>query len=196
MRKLSFLVLSLIMLFTSSIKANNDVALLIKKAYIDVLGHIPTATEMDWYLVYNKNQSYEIAVNYLITNSKSKWNIPKNLAKMLLLSNEYKTQEKQQMMPEQITKNLFYVVGIELNLSFTQENYKIACIKLINNAMMCCDTESDIIDYMANALMCRSTNVEEINYLLKTMHSSPKKEEEAYYDVLQELMKFYDVKSK
>jgi hypothetical protein len=195
MRKFLFLVLSFGILFSEDVKANDNVSLLIRKAYIDVLGYVPTTEEMDWYLIYNKDHAYEIAINYLISNPNCKWNIPKHLAKLLLHSTDYKSQTKQPMLREQIAKNLFYAVGMGLQTVYTQENYDLACKRLINIATNSYESESDIIDYMANVLMSRSTNLKEINYLLKIKHSF-KLEEQAYLKVLQEIMEFPDVKLK
>ena len=195
MRKFLFLVLSFGILFSEDIKANDNVSLLIRKAYIDVLGYIPTTEEMDWYLVYNKDNAYDIAINYMLSNPNCKWNIPKSLAKLLLHSTDYKSQVKQQMLPEQIAKNLFYAVGMGFHTSYTQQNYDLACKKLIKIAMNSYESESDIIDYMANVLMSRSTNLKEINHLLKIKHSFTL-EEEAYLKTLQEIMEFPDVKLK
>lgn len=196
MRKLFFLVLSLIITFTSGVLANDNTSTLIRKAYIDVIGIPPTIEEIDWYVVYNKDRSYELAVDYVINNPKCKWNISKELAKLLLLSKDYKDQPKASLLPEQIIKNLFYITGMDMNISYTEENKKIACYKLIQNAILCSDGETETIDYLANSLMCRGTNLEEINYLSKLIKNSTKSEEETWYDVLMQIMKFPEVNTK
>ena len=196
MRKLSFLVMSLVIIFTSGVLANDNTSTLIRKAYIDVIGVPPTIEEIDWYLVYNKDRSYELAVDYVINNPKCKWNISRELAKLLLLSKDYKDQPKASLLPEQIIKNLFYVTGMDVNLSYTEENKKIACYKLIQHAILCSDGETETIDYLANSLMSRGTNLEEINYLTKLFKSSSKNEDEAWLDVLQAMMKFPEVNTK
>ena len=196
MRKLFFLVLSLVVLSTSVMLGNDNTSTLIRKAYIDVIGVPPTIEEIDWYIVYNKGRSYELAVDYVINNSKCKWNIPKELAKLLLLSKDYKEQAKVQLLPEQIIKNLFYITGMDVNLSYTEENKKIASCRLIQNAILCSDGDTETIDYLANSLMSRGTNLEEINYLTKLIKNSTKSEEETWYLVLMEIMKFPEVNTK
>jgi hypothetical protein len=176
--------------------ANDNTSTLIRKAYIDAIGVPPTIEEIDWYLVYNKDRSYELAVDYVINNPKCKWNISKELAKLLLLSKDYKEQAKVQLLPEQIIKNLFYITGIDMNLSYTEENKKIASCRLIQNAILCSDGETETIDYLANSLMSRGTNLEEINYLTKLIKNSTKSEEETWYNVLMEIMKFPEVNTK
>lgn len=195
MRKTFFLVMALIMLNVSGMFAN-DSSSLIRRAYIDVLGVPPTVVEMDWLLVYNKGKSYEIAVDYLVNNPRSKWNIPKYLAKMLLLSKNYKEQPKIPLLPEQIYKNVFYLAGLDTNLSYTEENIKSAFYKLINIAIVFCDGETDTIDYLATCMMGRTTNLDEINQLSKIIKNSNKSEKDTWYDVLQEMMNFPDVITK
>jgi hypothetical protein len=192
MRKTFFLVLALMVLTVSGMLANDNSANLIRRAYIDVLGVPPTVVEIDWLLVYNKGKSYETAVDYLINNPKCKWNIPKSLAKMLLLSKDYKEQAPKPMLPEQVIKNLFYITGLDINLPYTEENIKMASYKLVNLALVCCDGETEIIDYLATSMMSRGTNLEEINYLTKLVRTSNKSEKDTWYDVLQEIMKFPD----
>jgi hypothetical protein len=196
MRKLTFLVLLLITNFISIVKAEDQTSNLIRKAYIDVLGLPPTIQEIEWYMVYNKNNSYELAVDFLIKNPKTKWNIPKNLAKLLLLSNDYKKQDKQPLLREQIIKNLFYSVGMNTDTPYTEDNYRTACLKLINNAVLCSDGDTEVIDYMTNCLMSRSTNLTEINHLMYIIKNTTKSEQDTWYDVLQEILSFPDVTNK
>jgi len=195
MRKTFFLVLALMVLTVSGMFGNGNSASLIRRAYIDTLGVPPTVTEMDWLLVYNKNKSYEVAVNYLIANPKFKWNMPKNLAKLLLLSNDYRSLPKVPMLPEQVIKNLFYLVAMD-NVPYIEENIKTACYKLINIAMVCSDGETETIDYLAVSMMGRATNLNENNHLSKIIRNSNKSEKETWYDVLQEIMTFPDTINK
>ena len=185
-----------LMVLTVSGMFANDSSSLIRRAYIDVLGVPPTVVEMDWLLVYNKGKSYEIAVDYVINNPKCKWNIPKHLAKMLLLSKNYKEQPKIPMLPEQIYKNVFYLTGLDINLPCTEENIKSAFYKLINIATEICDGETETIDYLATCIMGRGTKLDEINHLTKIIKNSTKSETDTWYDVSQEIMKFPDALTK
>lgn len=182
----SFLVLN-------KINAAEDVSFIIKRAYLDIIEVIPTQTEIEWYLVYNKN-GYEIAVDWLLTNKKYKWNIPKEYAKILLLSKEYQHLPKMLLNQLQIRKNLLYVVGMDQEP--TIENVEIAKLSLVKMAIESGGTETEIMDYMANSLMCRSTNLEENNIISKIIRESSKNENDTWLEVLNTILQFEDVKTK
>jgi hypothetical protein len=177
----------------NKINAGEDSSFLIKRAYLDVIQKIPTPEEIEWYLVYNKN-GYELAVDWLITNKSYKWNIPKEYAKILLLSNDYQHLPKIPLDRNQIRKNLLYVVGMDEEP--TIENVEIAKLSLIKMAIESGGSESEIMDYMANSLMCRNTNLEENNILGKIIRESSKNENDTWIDVLNTILEFEDVKTK
>lgn len=195
MRKLFFLALAFLFLITGKITAKEDNSFLIRRVYLDVIGVVPTIEEIDWYLVYNTN-GYVMAVDFVLQNKNCKWNIPKNLAKMLLLSNDYKIQKKRPLLREEIARNLFYVVGMNMNNPATEENIKIASLKLIDQAIASSNTETDIIDYMSNCLMSRSTNLVESNIIEKLIKDSVKSEKDTWLDVLNVILNLEDVKTK
>ena len=150
---------------------------------------------MDWYLVYNKN-GYNLAVDYVLNHKNCVSSIPKEEAKIILTSEEYKKQPRVKIKEEQLFINLLYVTGSSLKTPYTPENLDKCYIKLINNAIKCCDGDMEIIDYMANSLMCRSANLAESNNLLKIVRESKKSEIETWKDVLSEIMKLEDVITK
>lgn len=191
MRKLFCFFLVLLVL-SKEVTAREDESFLIKRVYLDTIGIIPTQEEIEWYCVYNTN-GYELAVNWVIASKKYKWNIPREYAKEILLSTEYKTFPKRKITKEQVYLNLLFVTGKQLSL--THESIRLASLSLINNAIICSNGESEIIDYMANCLMCRTTNLEEINRLLKIYKGSSKTETEAWMDVLNEILELEDVNS-
>ncbi len=193
MRKFICFLLACSLLLVNKINAGEDSSFLIKRAYLDVIQKIPTPEEIEWYLVYNKN-GYELAVDWLITNKSYKWNIPKEYAKILLLSNDYQHLPKIPLDRNQIRKNLLYVVGMDEEP--TIENVEIAKLSLIKMAIESGGSESEIMDYMANSLMCRNTNLEENNILGKIIRESSKNENDTWIDVLNTILEFEDVKTK
>ncbi len=192
-RKFICFLLACSFLIVNKINAGEDSSFLIKRAYLDVIQKIPTREEIEWYLVYNKN-GYKLAVDWLITNKQYKWNIPKEYAKILLLSTDYKQLPKTPLDRKQVRKNLLYVVGMDEEP--TVENVEIAKLSLIKMAIESGGSEGEIIDYMANSLMCRATNIEESNKLNKIIRESSKKEEDTWLDVLNTILEFEDVKTK
>ncbi len=197
MRKLILLVLVCLFCSKDVVEASNDDTFLIRRAYYDTLGVFPSYVEIEWYCIYNSDNPYEVAVNWLINNPSNKWNIPKNYMKMLLLSDQYKNQKMVEISREEVYKNLFYMVGWK-NLPITQENIKICSLKLIEFAFKCADNPLDIIDYFTNTLISRSTNVKEANQLMSYYKSikDTKPEIEVWLSVLNEVLKFDDIKLK
>lgn len=192
MKTVMLIGLMVMLAITGRLQAKDE-SFLIRRAYIDTIGIVPTIEEIEWYCTYNTTNSYEAAVHYLINNPKCKLNVPKRLLKMLLMSSEYKAQDKIPMLREQVIKNLFYVVGMGNVLDYSDNNYKIACYKLIDNALNYGDDPADSIDYMANCLMSRTTHLSEINGLIRIVKDSNKPEREALFDVLNVLLTFEDV---
>jgi len=180
-------------LITNKINANEDESFYIKRAYLDTIEKIPTIEEIEWYLVYN-TEGYKLAVDWLVQNKEYKWNIPKEYAKILLLSKDYHNLPKMLLDKLQVRKNLLYVVGMDQEP--TIENVEIAKLSLIKMAIECGGTETEIMDYMANSLMCRSTNLEENNILSKIIKESRKNENDTWLDVLNTILEFEDVKTK
>ncbi len=193
MRKFICFFLACSLLITNKINANEDQSFYIKRAYLDTIEKIPTIEEIEWYLVYN-TEGYKLAVDWLIQNKDYKWNIPKEYAKILLLSKEYHNLPKMLLDKLQIRKNLLYVVGMDQEP--TVENVEIAKLSLIKMAIESGGSETEIMDYMANSLMCRSTNLEENNTLSKIVKESRKNENDTWMDVLNAILEFEDVKTK
>ena len=191
MRKLICFLLALFL----NIKEVNasDNPYLIRRAYIDVLGVVPTSQEIEWYCVYNTN-GYTLAIDWLLACEKHKWNIPNEYSRIFLLSSEYKNSPKMRIPKQQVYKNLLYVTGSPLVVS--TENVKKASLKLVENAIACGSNETEVIDYMCDALMSRASNLKENDKLSKIVKESPKKEEDMWMDVLNEIMSLEDVNSK
>ena len=110
------------------------------------------------------------------------------------MSSEYRNLPKTKISKQQVFKNLLYVSGT--NLPVTQENVKNASIRFVSQARACGDGDTEIIDYMCDALMARSSNMEEANKLTKILRLSKKSEDDAWLDVLSEILEFDDVNCK
>ena len=193
MRKLFCFLLAVGFLLTDRIIAKDNESNLIRRAYIDVIGIVPTTQEMEWYTVYNTN-GYELAVDWLLRHKNYSLDMPKDYAKEYLLSTEYRALPKSRIEKTQVYKNLLFVTGSSIIL--TPENVQNAMLKLVQNAILCGDGETEVIDYMTDAMMGRTTNLAEINKLLKVIKDSKKNETDTYLEVLAEILELEDVNSK
>jgi hypothetical protein len=197
MRKLFFLVLLFLMLSSKMLTAVEDDSFLIRRMYLDVLGRVPTTEEIEWYCVYNKN-GYSLAVDWALSISNNKMkHYPKDQAKEILLSEDYKNYKKVPLSKEQLQKNIMFSVG-DGDINLTEENYKNSLLKLIRFALASSDSETDAIDYICNKLMARSTNLDEANYLFRHFKDKRKSlsEEESWLSVLDQILLLPDVKMK
>jgi hypothetical protein len=171
-----------------------DDSYLIRRAYLDTLGIVPTLTEIEWYCVYNDN-GYELAARWLVTKTKM---LQEGRGELLniLVSDEYKKAKKTHISRSKVHEIVMYVAGEDGEAN--PSNVKKAKYRLIANAMLCETGDLDIIDLMANQLMCRGTTVNEANELLKCLRLSrtAMPEEEAWLNTLEHLLLFEDVASK
>lgn len=192
MRKL--LCFLLVVLLNTS-KASDKLAepYLIRRAYLDVLGVVPTIQEIEWYCVYNEN-GYNLAIDWLLECKKQNWVVPTEYSRIMLLSSEYKNSPKQKIPKQQVYKNLLYVTGSTLKI--TEDTIKNASKKLIEHAVSASNNEGEIIDYLCESLMSRSSNLEENNKLTKIIKESNKNEDDMWMDVLDEILTLEDVNSK
>ena len=191
-RKLIYFLLVFVFLSQGVTAKDND-SFIIRRAYLDVLGVVPTIEEIEWYCVYNTN-GYTLAIDWLLTCEKHKWIIPKECSRILLLSSEYKNSPKMRIPKQQVYKNLLYVTGSEMVVS--PENVKKASLKLVESAIACGNGDTEIIDYMCESMMSRSSNLEENNKLSKIVKDSSKPEKDTWMDVLREILELEDVNCK
>jgi len=188
------LICFLLALFLNIKEVNaSDNPYVIRRAYIDVLGIVPTQQEIEWYCVYNTD-GYILAVDWLLTCEKHKWTIPNEYSRIFLLSSEYKNSPKMRIPKQQVHKHLLYVTGSEMVVS--PENVKKASIRLVESAIACSNGDGEIIDYMCESMMSRSSNLEEINKLSKIVKESSKPEIDTWIDVLGEILELEDVNCK
>lgn len=178
-------------------KEQKDDSYIIRRAYIDVLGTLPTIEEMEWYCVYNTD-GYRLAVDWLLSNPVylRKSNGDSQALRELLLSQEYKTKPKVPFSRDNLLAAVFYFVREEY--STEPEKQRKAKLKFLNCARAIASDDLDIIDIFANQLMSRSTRVAEANQLLTCLknYRALASEDEAWLAVIEELFKLEDVRSK
>jgi hypothetical protein len=167
---------------------------LIRRAYLDISGHVPTTEEIDWYCVYHQNNSYEVAVDTLLSRDWILWKQPRHQIKRMLMSDAYRDQDP---VPVDMGPQIIYIVGWG-DLQPDVLNIKRAKMKLIEHALMCVDNTGDIIDYMCNALMSRSSNASEANMLEFKFAQASKVlgDDAAWMVVLDDILQLDDVRYK
>lgn len=137
---------------------------LIRRAYIDVVGVLPTVAEMEWFTVYTKG-GYEMAVNFLIQKKSLK---EQEQLKCRLLSNDYKKDNTRLLSIEEIMSIFLYLSGKKLgDISFSQAKQHLA-----DNAVLCSSSTTEAIEYLCNALLCRDCNLQEANIIEKYIRDS------------------------
>ena len=196
MRAFFLMVAWLVCLSSSGLSAPKNIRTetLIRRAYLDISGHIPTAEEIDWYCVYHQNNSYEVAVDTLLSRDWILWKQPRHQIKRMLMSDAYRDQER---VPVDMGPQIIYIVGWG-DVQPDVLNIKRAKMKLIEYALMCADNTGDIIDYMCNALMSRTSNAQEANMLEFKFAQSSKVlgDDAAWMVVLDDILQLDDVKTK
>lgn len=191
MRAFLFLSLVLQMMFGGIMLAANPQAKeirLIRKAYLDVTGMLPTTEEMDWFVVYNTN-GYQKAVEHLTSR------YPTGLTPEYLLSSVYTTVPPAVIPVVQLRRSVLYLVGmlnkdINIDQEFTRGKQR-----LIDHALACTTSMDDAIDYMCNMLMSRVSSAQENNMLVRKFHDveALSNEQRAWMVVVDEIMKLPDV---
>jgi hypothetical protein len=200
MKKGSFAAAILTALVAGSLlfASTGDESRIIRKAYLDILDTVPTITEIEWYCVYNKNNSYRLAVEYLISRPGTglKGICDKDQIRKILSSKDYREGKREQLTIKKVNEMVMYQAGMRGEVN--EENVLKAKIRLIENAMSDESTDSDVIDHMALQLMSRTTTTEEANLLLANLRAFRKglSEETAWVKTLDRLLVFDDVASK
>lgn len=170
----------------------NREARMIRRAFLDTVGVIPSSEEIEWYLVYNQN-GYSLAVAYLVQNG------PLNgLDAQRLLSEEYREQPDRPIEREVLERNVIYLAGMGRK-EVTPELFESACARLIEDALRVADGRvSEAIDYLVNTLTCRNATVVEVNTMVGIYKQVILKSEEAvaWRTVLSHVLEMHDCKSK
>lgn len=196
MRALFVIVAWLVLMSTSVLGEPKTIRTetLIRRAYIDISGHVPTVEEIDWYCVYHQNNSYELAVDTLLSREWILWKQPKHQIKRMLMSPGYRDQ---QFVPVDMRPQIIYIVGMG-DVEPTPANVKLAKRKLIEFALMSSNNSDEVIDYMCNALMSRPSNLQEANMLSFKFSQASQilGDDVAWMEVLEDILQLDDVKNK
>lgn len=193
MRRL-FILGVLCALITFRTLAKEDESYLIRRGYIDALGVVPTIEEIDWYCVYNNN-SYVLAVEWIVDHSFCKEVASKLQLKSWLLSENYTNSEKKPLTTQQINKIIVYVAGDKHTP--TSENVNKSIKTIINHAKKYGSSDLESIDYICSILMARESNKDEANFLLSVLREQRKRttEEKSWLFVFEQILLLEDVKN-
>lgn len=192
MRTLLFLVLALTIASSGVCLGKSDDIRLIRRAYIDITGYIPTTAEIEWYTVYNTD-SYNTAVEYLLT--KYTGSLPVVLVKNLLLSKEYANFPLRSLTSSHVDKQLLYVTGM-FRQGYTREDIHHAKLQLIEWATESTFSDVDAIDFMCQELLNRESHTQEANGFIKilnTARETHKNQGEQWLCVLEEILRSPDM---
>lgn len=188
MRTFLFLVVALCLMDGEMCQGSNKYSevKLIRRAYLDVIGVVPTVDEIEWYTVYNNN-GYDLAVNYLTANKHYKWTVSRAVAREILISSDYASIPATKLTEAQITSIVCYVIGKKVG-EITLIDAK---RQLIENARLCSINDSEMIDYICNALMSRDSNLEEINMLTKYLNAH-ENDKDVWINIINQIIQFDD----
>jgi hypothetical protein len=180
-----------------SCTALSDDSRLIRKAYLDLTGKLPTIQEIEWLEIYTQ-EPYKEAVKYLTEVLKKKYKhlSPQDTQKHLL-SLSYIFQSRKPVSELELRINLLYLAGMPQH-EFSDDKIHEAKLKLIKIATNPDNSDYEPMDYLANCLMSRSTTAEEANKLMKIYRNYSKylDETSTWMIVLDEMLKFSDVRTK
>lgn len=164
----------------------------IRRAYLDVIGLLPTPEEIDWFVVYNR-KGYPLAVNFLIQKDAQKqWSQDR------LSAPEYMEAPEQLIERAILEKSVVYLAGLwtgEMNEAVLEAGTE----KFIKNALLATDERtSDAIDYMINLLTCRPSTAAEENEFTQIFNKVSLKEDEmsSWKTVLLHILEMHDCKYK
>jgi hypothetical protein len=177
-----------------SLLARADESYIIRRAYIDVLGIVPTVEEIEWYCVYNSTSSYKTAVEWIINHPNYKWDETIGDARTYLHSDLYKSLKKMPIAKKRMNEIIIYVAGDKHEA--TEENVNKSIVKIVKQAIQATDSDLDAVDYITNRLMSRVTNKEEANYLMSFLREKKKtlSEENAWKELFKEILSLEDVR--
>jgi hypothetical protein len=168
---------------------------LIRRAFLDVTGLLPTESEIDWFVVYERT-GYPAAVEYLIKNGKNP-----SFSRESLLSEAYIRQEERPLEWPELQRNVLYLAGMwngaatELSEELFQEGAR----KFIADCLEWTDGRvGDTISLMVMALTCRPCTAEEETSLVRIFNQVSLKADElgAYNTVLMHVFEMHDCKFK
>jgi hypothetical protein len=159
-----------------------DESYLIRRAYLDILGVVPTMEEISWYCEYNTD-SYRVAVDWLVAKAHEDAK-----TRIWLLSKEYREKVREPLDSKQLEKNICYLSGVE----YKDDPEYLRGVKhlFVNLAKKIDDSDLAAIDVICSQLMSRVTRVAEANMLLRVLR------EEGWDATLEKILKLEDVCNK
>ena len=196
--RVGVLILCLLLAGTSDVCSQDDLRRdirLIRRAFLDVTGLLPTESEIDWFVVYERT-GYPAAVEYLIKNGKNP-----GFSRETLLSEAYLRQEERPLDRAELQRNVLYLAGMlnreatELSEQLFQEGAR----KFIADCLEWTDGRvGDTISLMVMALTCRPCTAEEETSLVRIFNQVSLKADElgAYNTVLMHIFEMHDCKFK
>jgi hypothetical protein len=194
MKRSAWIVMVAIALSLSEVlpSERKDEAYLIRRAYLDILGVVPTISELEWYCEHN-NDGYNKAVDYLLGSSAMRLVGDAEVARKraFLMSSNYKQGAKVLLPNGKLDEIIKYLVNYSGDTAKAKELF-------INYARAYEDGDLDAIDRMALQLMGRVTTVDEANRLLRVLRCGAEilGEMESWRNVLEQLLIFDDVRNK
>ena len=168
---------------------------LIRRAFLDVTGLLPTESEIDWFVVYERT-GYPAAVDYLTKGAQNP-----AFPRELLLSEGYMNQAERPLERTDLQRNILYLAGMwkrdaaELSEELFQEGVK----KFIADCLEWTDGRSgETISLMVLSLTCRPCTAEEETSLTRIFNQVSLKAEDlaAYTTVLMHVFEMHDCKFK
>lgn len=166
---------------------------LIRRVFIDITGVVPVVSEVEWYIVYNKN-GYIHAIDDLLDTHPNIWGMNKEECKKFLLSDDYIYQQPAIF---DLNRSILYVTGenVECKDIQTLEHAK---NKLLHHALLNSNNFLETVDYICNILMSRETTASEANNLTAIYNNIIKKygEHAAWLYTLDAILKLKDVCTK
>ena len=172
----------LLVLVEKVLAGDNKESQLVRRAYLDILGVLPTAEELAWYCEYNTD-GYRVAVDWLVKRASAD-----NKTRRFLMSSEYRNREPEELERKDLDRNIFYLSGLVYHEGVGElQQAKTTFIELAKKEA---DADLDVIDFMCNQLMSRVTSVYEANMLLGVLKKN------GWDDTLEAILDLYDVKHK
>lgn len=178
--------------FTGSLADFRREVRLIRRAYLDVTGLVPTETEVDWFLVYER-KGYPLAVEFLLKDGPRA-----GFTRESLLSQEYQNKEEQELSREDLERNVIYLAG-KFQGGVPQVSFDEAVAKFIEDAQLVGEGRiGEAVNYMVQSLACRPCSAEEETRLTRIFNQVSLKSEEfaAYKTVFLHVLELHDCKFK
>ena len=196
--RFGLLILCLLLTGTSIACSQDDLRRdirLIRRAFLDVTGLVPTESEIDWFVVYERT-GYPAAVEYLIKNGKKR-----EFSREILLSDAYLRQEERPLDRVELQRNVLYLAGMLTGggTELSEELFQKGAQKFIADCLEWTNSRvGDAISLMVMSLTCRPCTAEEETSLVRIFNQVSLKADEfgAYSTVLMHIFEMHDCKFK